>query len=62
MYMGFDKLKAGIAGQGGIRDPAAVTASIGRRKYGSASMSHASVLGRKRGHGAAKAYLEGLHS
>lgn len=33
-YIGFNKLKARIAARGDVRDPGAVAASIGRKKYG----------------------------
>jgi len=59
-YIGFDKLKAKIASEGGARNPGAVAAAIGRRKYGSGAMAHASALGRKKSHGAAASYLKGL--
>lgn len=33
-YVGFQKLKAKIAAKGGVKNPAAVAAAIGRKKYG----------------------------
>lgn len=33
-YEGFKKVEASIAAKGGVRNPAAVAASIGRKKYG----------------------------
>ena len=33
-YVGFNKLKAKIAAKGGVRNPGAVAAAIGRKKYG----------------------------
>jgi hypothetical protein len=33
-YVGFEKLKGKIAKKGGVRDPGAVAAAIGRKKYG----------------------------
>jgi len=60
MYMGFDALKSKLAKRPGVRNPGALTASIGNDKYGKSAMHHASGLGRKKGHSAAKAYLRGL--
>lgn len=45
----FQALKEKIAAKGGVSDPAAVAASIGRKKYGSAKMSKMAAAGRKRG-------------
>lgn len=59
-YMGFEALKAKLAGK--VRSPGAVAATIGRRKYGAKAMGHAAALGRRKGHGAAEAFLKGLHS
>ena len=61
MYMGFEALKSKIAARGGARNPGAVAASIGRKKYGGKAMAHASAIGRKKGHGAAMSYMKGLH-
>lgn len=58
-YEGFEAVKANAAA-GGARNPAAVAAAIGRKKYGGKAMAHASALGRKKSHGAAKAFLRGL--
>lgn len=58
MYIGFSKLKGSLEGK--VDNPGAVAASIGRKKYGGEAMSHASSLGRKKSHSAAKAYLQGL--
>ena len=58
-YMGFKKVEASAAASG-ARNPAAVAAAIGRKKYGSAAMAHASALGRSKGHGAASDYIKGL--
>lgn len=50
-YVGFDKLKAKIGAKGGVRDPGAVAASIGRRKYGKKAMSKAASSGKSlKGH------------
>lgn len=38
-YIGFSKLKSKLAGKPGIRNPGAVAASIGRKKYGAKKMS-----------------------
>lgn len=34
MYVGFKKLEAKIGAKGNVRDPGAVAAAIGRKKYG----------------------------
>lgn len=59
-YQGFKKVEAEVANEPGVRDPAAVAAAIGRKKYGQKAMSHASALGRSSGHSAAAAYIKGL--
>ena len=46
-YMGFKKLEASIAARGGVRDPGAVAASIGRKKYGKEKFQKAAAKGRK---------------
>src|SRR5690348_7453655 len=38
-HLGFAKLKAQLAAQGNVSDPAAVAAAIGRKKYGKAGMA-----------------------
>lgn len=58
MYLGFKKLESKLSGH--VDNPAAVAASIGKRKYGSHAMGKASALSRKKGHGAAAAYIKGL--
>lgn len=45
-YLGFDKLKAKIAAKGGVSDPGAVAASIGRKKYGKAAFQKAAASGK----------------
>ncbi len=45
-YVGFSKLKADIAAHGGARNPGAVAASIGVRKYGKAAFQRAAASGR----------------
>lgn len=44
----FKKLKAKIAAKGDVRDPGAVAAWIGRKKYGKARFQKLSVKGRKK--------------
>lgn len=44
-YVGFNKLKAKIAAKGGVRNPGAVAAAIGRKKYGKKAMAKASGSG-----------------
>lgn len=46
-YMGFKKLKASIASKGGVSDPGAVAASIGRKKYGKETFQKAAAKGKK---------------
>lgn len=43
----FQKLKKGLAGQG-IKDPGALAASIGRKKYGKKKFQQMAAKGRKR--------------
>jgi len=43
-YVGFDRLVQKLKGK--VSDPAAVAASIGRKKYGQAEMTRRSVAGR----------------
>ena len=45
-YVGFDKLKGEIAAKGGVRNPGAVAASIGRRKYGAKKFQKAAASGK----------------
>ena len=44
-YVGFNKLKSEIAAKGGVRNPGAVAASIGRKKYGKKAFQHAAAEG-----------------
>ena len=44
----FEKLKEQIAAKGGVSNPAAVAASIGRKKYGAKKMASMSAKGRKK--------------
>lgn len=46
-YVGFDKLKSQIAAKGNVRNPGAVAASIGRKKYGKAKFQKAAARGTK---------------
>lgn len=45
-YTGFSKLKQSIAARGGVRDPGAVAAAIGRAKYGKPAFQRAAAAGR----------------
>ena len=47
----FAALKNKIASKGGVRNPAAVAAAIGRKKYGAKKMATLSARGRKRASG-----------
>ncbi|MBU6231478.1 hypothetical protein KGP36_02315 [Patescibacteria group bacterium] len=44
----FAKLEGQLAGKPGIKDPAAVAASIGRKKYGAAKMGEMAAKGKER--------------
>jgi hypothetical protein len=46
-YVGFDKLKSKIAAKGGVTNPGAVAASIGRKKYGKKAFQKAAASGTK---------------
>ena len=48
-YMGFSKLEREIARRGDVRDPGAVAASIGRKKYGKEKFQKAAAAGQKMG-------------
>lgn len=61
MYMGFKAVEESAA-KSGARNPAAVAAAIGRKKYGKRAMGHASALGRSGRHSAAAAFMKGLTS
>ncbi len=43
----FDALKAKLAKRKGVTDPAALAASIGRKKYGAEGMAKKAAAGRK---------------
>lgn len=45
----FAAIKAKIGARGGVRDPGAVAASIGRKKYGKAKFQKLAAKGRRRG-------------
>jgi hypothetical protein len=50
-YVGFAKLKGKIAAEGGARNPGAVAAAVGRKKYGKKAMSKAAASGKSlKGH------------
>jgi len=51
-HVGFNKLKTSLAHKKGVKDPGAVAASIGRKKYGSKAMSKAAKSGKALGEGA----------
>lgn len=44
----FENLEKSIAKKGNVSDPAAVAASIGRKKYGNEKMAKLSAKGRKK--------------
>lgn len=44
-YMGFDKLKSRLASRGGVSNPGALAASIGRKKYGARRFQRAATTG-----------------
>lgn len=44
-WIGFDKLKAKIAAKGDVRDPGAVAAAAGRKKYGKGKFQKAAAKG-----------------
>lgn len=46
-YVGFEKLRKSIAAKGDVRDPGAVAAAIGRKKYGKAAFQRAAAKGKK---------------
>jgi hypothetical protein len=49
-YMGFKKLESKIAEHGGVKDPAAVAAAIGRKKYGAEKFNAAAHKHHKMSH------------
>lgn len=46
-YIGFKKLEGELSHRKGVRDPGAVAAAIGRKKYGAAGMARKSAEGRR---------------
>lgn len=44
-YEGFSKLKGELASRPGVKNPGALAASIGRKKYGKAKFQHAAATG-----------------
>ena len=46
-YMGFAKLKASLARKPGVKNPAAVAAAIGRKKYGKEKFQKMAAAGKK---------------
>lgn len=44
-YVGFNKLQGQLAQKPGVTDPAALAASIGRKKYGKKAMGKAASSG-----------------
>lgn len=44
----FSKLEESIAAKGDVKDPKAVAAAIGRKKYGAKKMAKLATAGRKR--------------
>lgn len=45
----FDRLKGKLAGEPGVTNPAALAASIGRKKFGAAGMAAKAAAGRRKG-------------
>lgn len=45
-YVGFSKLASIIGAKGKVRNPAAVAASIGRKKYGKSRFQRAAAQGK----------------
>jgi hypothetical protein len=50
-YMGFKKTVGALKKQGGVDNPEALAASIGRKKYGKAAFQKAAAAGKKMGEG-----------
>ena len=48
-YQGFASVKASVAKEPGVKNPGAVAASIGRKKYGAKKFNKAASSGRKLG-------------
>jgi len=49
-YEGFDNLKKALSKKKGIKNPGALAAAIGRKKYGAAKFNAAAHAGKKLGH------------
>lgn len=45
-YEGFKKVEASVAKEPGVRNPGAVAAAIGRKKYGAKKFNKAAAAGR----------------
>lgn len=48
-HIGFDKLKAKLSHQKGVKNPGGLAASIGRQKYGDKGMAKKAAAGKKKG-------------
>jgi hypothetical protein len=46
-YVGFDKLKGELAKRPGVKNPAALSAYLGRRKYGAKRFDRYAAKGKK---------------
>ena len=46
-YVGFEKLEKSIPAKGGVKDPGAVAAAIGRKKYGKGKFQKHAKKGKK---------------
>lgn len=44
-YIGFDKLKSQLAARGGVTNPGALAAAIGKKKYGKKKFNKAAASG-----------------
>ncbi len=58
-YVGFKKLAGELAHEKGVTNPAALAASIGRKKYGAKKMQHASATGTSLRRAATLAQMKG---
>ena len=58
----FRKLKAEIAAKGGVSDPGAVAAAIGRKKYGKSKFQKLAAAGRKAHNVAGSPLKQGIGS
>jgi hypothetical protein len=48
-YTGFDRLKSTLAKRPGVKDPAALSAAIGKKKYSAKRFNRAAAQGKKLG-------------